>query len=130
MGRYNIGYEDTDKKLIVNIYGLDFEIKSVSKEMVEEYNKLVKNEVKDFKELEKYIDLFLGEGASDKINDKRKQDGYHEMDLKVIVSIIGLIVEVVSKDMTKSQETSINNINNNYHRNYRTNYNNYRGRRY
>ena len=93
---YKIGYEQTDKKVIVDIYGIQFEVKKVSKELLNEINN-IKDEELEEKELYKYVDLFLGEGASEKINAKRKQDGYDEMDYQVILAIIDTVISAYYK---------------------------------
>lgn len=88
---YKIGYEQTDRKVIVDIYGIEFEVKKIGKNLLEEIEK-IKNDNLEDEELYKYVDLFLGEGASIKINDKRKQDGYAEMDYQVILAILDTII--------------------------------------
>lgn len=119
MNNYKIGYEQTDKKTLVEIYGLEFEIKKISKELVKKLSELKESEITDFEELYKYVDLFLGDGASDKINAKRKEDGYDPLNYENILAIIELVVKV-QQDKFKTYETRYNN-----YKNYKN-----RGRRY
>lgn len=119
MNNYKIGYEQTDKKTLVEIYGLEFEIKKLDKSLIEKYKELDASEIENFEELYKFVDLFLGDGASDRINAKRKEDGYDPLNYENILAIIELIVKV-QQDKFKAYESKYNN----YH-----NYKN-RGRRY
>lgn len=111
---YKIGYEQTDKKVLVEIYGIVFEIKKLSKELLNEIKEIRDNDVEDLKELYKYIDLFLGDGASDKINAKRKEDGYDEMDYKVIIAVIDTVLSAYKKtyDEFNSYKNKFNNYGN------------------
>lgn len=114
---YKIGYEQTDKKTYVDIYGLTFETKKISNEILNEIKKIENEGLEDFNELYKYVDLFLGEGASEKINAKREQDGYDKMNYEVVLAIIELVVNV--------QKNIINSYGNRAYKN-----NNYRRKRY
>ena len=135
------GYEDTDKKIEIEIYGLKFEINNLDNNSYEKY----KNIDKDLGTLGKEIDLILGDGAVEKINAKRISDGYDKMDLNVELALLGCIFEsytnaitgnlfnkvdstvnsVVNKMNSYQNRTQIRNIkynrNNNYDRNYRGN---------
>lgn len=117
---YKIGYEQTDEKTLVEIYGLPFEVKKIGKDLVSKLNELRNKDVEEFDELYEYVDLFLGDGASDKINAKRKEDGYNELNYENILAILELVLSV-QRDKFKTYETKYNN--------YRK-YNNKRGRRY
>lgn len=90
---YKIGYEQTDKKVLVDIYGIEFEVKELSKELQKEIEEIKNKEVEDFDELYKYIDLFLGEGASEKINNKRKEDGYDKMNYRTLIAVIDTVLQ-------------------------------------
>lgn len=139
--KFNFGYEDTDKKIEISLYGLDFEIKNI--ESIEEYE----NIDKDNSDLvEKQLEKILGEGAIEKINNKRIKDGYEKMNLNIELNIFACIFETYAKEMTNgilnkvlnttndinNNINSISNINREQRRNYnRNNYreNNYRGNR-
>ena len=146
---YNIGYEQTDKELVVNIYGLEFKIRSMSVELKKELEELIKDENEDFELLYKIIDKMLEDGASDKINEKRKQDGYGKMSVQNIIAIVNLITKLQAQEIVKEQTQGVedtkqifngyNNQNgnrnyrrydnrNNNNRGYNNNYN--RGNRY
>lgn len=121
---YKIGYEETDKKEIVNIYGLEFELKKIDEKLLEEFKAIKSDEMENFEELYKFVDLFLGEGASEKINEKRKQDGYDKMTYANILAIIELVFKVREDEVKKYSDK--------YH-NYNKRINNYKynkGRRY
>ena len=59
-----IGYENTDKKIEIEIYGLKFEIKNVDK--IKEYENI---EDDDLNGLEKMIENLIGEGSINKLNE-------------------------------------------------------------
>lgn len=135
------GYEDTDKKIEIEIYGLRFEINNLDSNSYDKY----KNIDKDLSTLEKEIDFILGDGAVEKINAKRISDGYDKMDLNVELALLGCIFETYANSVTgnlfnkvdsvvnntinkidsyKNREQRRNNKynrNNNYNRNYRNN---------
>lgn len=129
-----ISYNDTDKKIEVSIYGLVFEIKGKINE--EDIREIEEN--KNSKEkVEEYINKLLGEGAVSKINEKRKKDGYDEIDLLIGTNILGLIFSVYAEEigsvvidnMTNSAKVLNNKydrINNQFRYNKNRNYNNRR----
>ena len=69
-----IGYENTDKKIEIEIYGLKFEIKNVEK--IKDYENI---EDDDLNGLEKVIETLLGENSINKLNEQRKKDGYEKI---------------------------------------------------
>ena len=83
-----LDYRDTEKKLSVDIYGLQFKIKRNELENVDT-KKLSEEE-----NLEEAIDRILGEGSSEKINEKRIADGYEKMDTGVALTILAFITDV------------------------------------
>ena len=87
------GYEDTDKKVEIELYGIMFEIKLDNKK-IEELTK-IKNEI-TLEEMEKYLDEILGENAVKKINNKRKEDGYKEIDENIALQIFMCIFQAYS----------------------------------
>ena len=105
------GYEDTDKKIEIELYGLVFEIKNLSNDKIEEFRNFDGN----LSEVEKQIEEILGNGTIEKINNKRIADGYDKMNLEVEVNILGCIFETYAKAMTNSTidrvSKSINDIN-------------------
>lgn len=134
------GYEDTDKTIEIELYGLIFEINNL--EDVEEYEKLDK---KNSNVVEAQLENILGKGAIEKINDKRMNDGYKKLDLKVELNILGCIFETYAKSITNGVLSKITNTaddinkevkdtNNNFtnrgqRRNYNRNNNYHRGNR-
>ena len=72
--RLSFGYEDTDKSIEVELYGLIFEINNINS--INEYEKLDKSNKNS---IEAQIEKILGKGAIDKINNKRINDGQKEL---------------------------------------------------
>lgn len=109
--RMSFGYQDTDKKIEIELYGLVFEIKNLSNEKIEEF----RNINNDLSEIERQIEDILGNGSVEKINNKRIADGYDKMNLEVEVNILGCIFEAYAKAMTNNTidrvSKSINDIN-------------------
>ena len=124
------GYEDTDKKIEIDLYGIEFKIKLDNKKIKELEN--VKDEI-SLKEMEMHIDEILGENAVKKINEKRKKDGYKEIDENVALQIFMCIFQAYSNsyigNITNYMENSNNKIENQYNRLNR-NVNKYRKRNY
>lgn len=122
-----IGYENTDKKIEIEIYGLKFEIKNVDK--IKEYENVEDN---DLNGLEKMIESVLGKGSIEKINEQRKKDGYEEIDSSVALNLLIGIYQTYTSEYTENIlqpfEKSINRINN-FNRETRR-YNNIGKRRY
>lgn len=131
----SIGYEDTDKKIEINLYGLVFEIRNLDNiEKLENVNK------GDINAVEAQIEELLGMGAIEKINKKRIDDGYNKMDISIELNVLGCIFEAYAKSITNGFTSKITNtindvnkdIENFENRAGRRNYNNssrYRGYR-
>lgn len=137
--RLSFGYEDTDKKIEVELYGLIFEInkKKIIDKDIENINKRSENEV------ENEIKEIIGEDSIEKINNKRMNDGYEKMTLDVEIAVLTCIYKAY---ITATSGTMINEIINtnkeiegrvientmnreqrrNYNRNNRRNYRRYR----
>lgn len=90
-----IGYENTDKKIEIEIYGIKFEIKNVNK--IKEYEDI---EDDDLSGLEKVIESVLGNGSIDKINEQREKDGYEKMDSTVALNILVGIYQTYMTEYT------------------------------
>lgn len=110
--RMKFGYEDTDKKIEIDLYGLIFEIKNLSNDKIEEFRNFDKN----LSNIERQIEEILGNGCVEKINNKRVADGYDKMGLEVELNILGCIFEAYAKAMTNNTidrvSKSINDVNN------------------
>ena len=119
-----IGYENTDKKIEIEIYGLKFEIKNVDK--IKEFENI---EDDDLNGLEKMIDSLLGEGAIKKLNEQREKDGYEKIDstvaLNILIGISQTYMTEYTNNIMQPLEKSIDRIErvNNYNREQRR-YNN------
>lgn len=126
----SFGYEDTDKKLEIELYGLVFEIRNLNS--IEELENLDKN---NYNSIEEQLEKILGKGSIEKINNKRRKDGYQDLDINIELNILGCIMETYAKSMTNNtlgrvldsvndMNKDIDNvINNNFNRNQRRNYN-------
>lgn len=115
-----IDYKDTEKKLEVNIYGLNFDINSKELENVDPKN------MND--NLDEVITKVLGEDAIEKINNKRKEDGYEEMDTQVKLTIITFLVETYVNASISPINNMVNRTNSKYN-NINRKVNNMRNRR-
>ena len=125
--KLSLSYKDTDKKIGINIYGLEFEIKP-------EIETIDTNNIKNMEEI---IDKILGDGAYKKINEQRIKDGYEEINSQIGLTIISACVNAYVDESIKPMENMIDNAKNksnkinNFNRWQRKNYNrNYRGNRY
>lgn len=138
--RLKFGYEDTDKKIEIELYGLVFEINNLDN--LEELENL---DAENGNAVEAQLEKILGKGAIEKINNKRINDGYKKLDLNAELSILGCIFEAYAKSMTgnvlERATNAVNSINKDIdkanigNREQRRNYNrnnsrnNYRGNR-
>ncbi len=126
--RLSFGYEDTDRSIEIELYGLVFEIRNIDN--VEKIRNINTN---NKEEIENRLEKILGVGSIDKINKKRKEDGYKELDLDIELNIFGCIMEVYSKNMlentigrtskvidelNKDMDSKISNFNREQRRNY------------
>lgn len=137
--RLRFGYEDTDKKIEIDLYGLIFEInkeKIVDKDInnIDERNENeVENEIKEL----------IGEDSIERINNKRKNDGYEKMTLDVEVAVLTciykayitatsgtMIDEIINTNKEIEEKVKNNAINREqrrtYNKNRRRNYRHYR----
>lgn len=124
------GYEDTDKKIKIELYGIVFEIKLDVKK-IEELTK-IKNDI-SLEEMEKYLDEILGENAVKRINEKRRIDGYKEIDENIALQIFMCVFQAYSNsyigNITNYMENSNIKLENQYNRMNR-NVNKYKRRNY
>lgn len=135
--RVSFGYEDTDQKIEVDIYGLVFEINKKN---------IVDKDLKDINEdedtIEREIREVIGEDSIEKINNKRLKDGYDEMTLDVEIAVLTCIykayITATSGNMidevmntNKELENKARNLDSEINREQRRNYNrnNYRRNR-
>ena len=109
------GYEDTDKKIKIELYGIVFEIKLDNKK-IEELTK-IKNDI-SLEEMEKYLDEILGENSVKVINEKRKSDGYKEIDENIALQIFMCVFQAYSEsyigNITNYMENSNTKLENQY----------------
>lgn len=121
-----LGYENTDKKIEIEIYGLKFEINNVEK--MKEYENI---EDDDLNGLEEIIEILLGKGAIKKLNDQRKKDGYKEIDsaiaLNILIGISEAYINEHTNNIMKPLENNIERVDN-YNRRTRRYNNRNRGR--
>lgn len=133
----SFGYEDTDQKIEVDIYGLIFEINK--KNIVgKDLNNI--NEEED--SIEREIRDVIGEDSIEKINNKRIKDGYDKMTLDVEIAVLTCIYKAYITatsghmidqiiDTNKKLENRARNLDSEMNREQRRNYNRnqYRGNR-
>lgn len=130
--KYKFGYEDSDKVVKVDIYGLEFKVNDIKKEEIEE---IQKNE-NDEEKVDKCLKQMLGEDAIEKINKKRKEDGYEKMDIKTKVGVLAFTFQAYCEELVNNVQglydkmyKSVNNVSN-YNRQYRRNNKYRKNRRY
>ena len=130
--KYKFGYEDSDKIVKVDIYGLEFKVNDIKKEEIEEIQKNQNDEEK----VDKCLKQMLGEDAIEKINKKRKEDGYEEMDIKTKVGVLAFTFQAYCEELVNNVQglydkmyKSVNNVSN-YNRQYRRNNKYRKNRRY
>jgi len=130
--KYKFGYEDSDKVVKVDIYGLEFKVNDIKKEEIEE---IQKNE-NDEEKVDKCLKQMLGEDAIEKINKKRKEDGYEEMDIKTKVGVLAFTFQAYCEELVNNVQglydkmyKSVNNVSN-YNRQYIRNNKYRKNRRY
>lgn len=135
--RISFGYEDTDKKIEVDFYGLVFEINNL-----DSIGELKELDQDNEDVIEAQLEKILGKGAIEKINRKRVSDGYKELDLNIELNMLGCIFEAYAKETTNNVLGRVTKITDNINkdmgnimnreqrRSYnRTNYNKNRNRR-
>lgn len=110
----NIDYKDTEKKLEVKIFDLPFEINKKELENIDT------KQITGNDNLEEIIDKVIGQGAVDKINKKRKQDGYDVMDTQVELTILTFITETYVDSSIRPINRVVDKYNN-YNRKFRRN---------
>ena len=135
--RISFGYEDTDSKIEINLYGIVFEINNL-----DSIDELKNIDQENENVIEAQLEKILGKGAIEKINRKRVSDGYKELELNIELNMLGCIFEAYAKETTNSvlgRVTKVtddinkdmgNIMNREQRRSYnRTNYNKNRNRR-
>ena len=135
--RLKFGYEDTDYKIEIDLYGIVFEI---DKEKI--INKDIKNiNENDEDTVKKEIEKVIGIGSVEKINNKRLSDGYKKMTLDVEIAVLTCIYktyitatsgtmvdEIIETNRNmENKAKNLGNINREQRRNYSKNQ--YRGNR-
>lgn len=140
--RLSFDYEDTDKSIEIELYGLIFEINK--KNIVDK--DISKIDERNGNEIEKEIKELIGKDSIEKINKKRLEDGYEKMTLDIEIAVLtciykayitatsgSMIDEVMNTN--KELENKARNLNVNTNREQRRNYsgnynrNQYRGNR-
>ncbi len=133
--RLSFGYEDTDKSIEVELYGIVFEINNI-----DDLEKIKEVDSNNENAIEELIESLLGKGSIERINNKRRKDGYKELDLNIEMNILGCIFEayargttegIVNKvtDVVEDINGNVENLNRyqrrNYYKNNRRNYRRY-----
>ena len=92
--RLSFGYEDTDKSIEIELYGIVFKIEDINE--IENIEKIDRD---NEEVIESVLEKILGQGAIERINTKRRNDGYKELDLIIELNILGCIFETYGKAM-------------------------------
>lgn len=128
MSKYKFGYEDSDKSVEVEIYDLVFKINDLSRQDIEK----VREKKDDDDSLDEFFEMMLGKDAIKKINDKRKKDGYPEMDIKIKAGVIAFVFDTYMTAVSDNVDKIFDKLNNkvNYLNNYNVNREQRRNNRY
>jgi len=103
--RLSFGYEDTDKSIEVELYGIVFEINNI-----DDLEKIKEVDSNNENAIEELIESLLGKGSIERINNKRRKDGYKELDLNIEMNILGCIFEAYAKGATEGIIDKVNNV--------------------
>ena len=103
--RLSFGYEDTDKSIEVELYGIVFEINNV-----DDIRKLKEIDSNNENAVEETIEKLLGKGSIERINNKRRKDGYKELNLNIELNILGCIFEAYARGTTEGIMNKVTNI--------------------
>lgn len=103
--RLSFGYEDTDKSIEVELYGIVFEINNI-----DDLEKIKEVDSNNENAIEELIEGLLGKGSIERINNKRRKDGYKELDLNIEMNILGCIFEAYAKGATEGIIDKVNNV--------------------
>lgn len=131
----NVGYEDTDEEVEIYIYGLKFEINK---------EKILEKDMENIEvsNIEEDMNDVLGDGAVEKINNKRILDGHAKMtvdiELKILSYVYARYIETATNpvienyyNVIEKQKNKVLNMytqkneKNNYKRNRRNKYRRY-----
>lgn len=130
-------YEDTDKKIEIELYGIVFEINKEA--MLNKDLKDLKNKENNEDLIETELEEVLGKNSIERINNQREKDGYKKMTIDIELSILGFVYQTFIQasannvlqpieDGQNELQNKIQNFNENrqYRRkNYRKNYRRY-----
>lgn len=103
--RLSFGYEDTDKCIEVELYGIVFEINNV-----DDIGKLKEIDSNNENAVEETIESLLGKGSIERINNKRRKDGYKELDLNIELNILGCIFEAYARGTTEGIMNKVTDV--------------------
>lgn len=125
--RMKFGYEDTDKKIEIELYGLVFEISNL--ENIKEIKDINREDVNV---VEAQLEKVLGKGSIEKINTRRLKDGYGKLSLANELNIFGCIFEAYAETMKNDVKNKIDIVTDNMNKDLnreQKRYNKYRGNR-
>ncbi len=124
--RYSLGYEDVNRNIEIEIFGLDFKMNIYN---IEHFKENTNN-----KSLDEQIDFIIGENATKRLNDKMVKDGHGEMMANDKTRIIGFLIETYTKvltdNMMRKAKDGIENAKKEMSNNGNQNYMNRSQRRY
>lgn len=105
--KISFGYEDTDKSIEIDLYGLVFKVNVKNRDIEDLKN--IKDNV-SLEELEGIINKYLGRNAVDEINRQRKQDGYGLIDEDIATQIIICIMRAYTNTMLSGLTDTMDDI--------------------
>lgn len=97
--RYNLGYDELENDIEVEICGLVFKVDCEKIENIKD-----KDEIDN---IEDTIENILGEGAIERINKKRIKDGYSELNASGLAKIYGFILKVYTEVITNNMMSGV-----------------------
>ena len=105
--KIRFGYEDTDKSIEIELYGLVFKVNVKNKDIEDLKN--IRDNV-SLEELEGIINKYLGRNAVNEINRQRKQDGYNVIDEDIATQIIICIMRAYTNTMLSGLTDTMDDI--------------------
>lgn len=101
-----LGYEDTNVKYEVDIYGIVFEINNLETN-IERLQNVNRN---DEKSIEEVIKIILGENSIDRLREKRLKDNEGELTITHELGILLFLMKMCRKAYAEKQRESIDEI--------------------
>lgn len=95
------GYENTDKEIELELYGLNFKFKQFTEEQARKCMNINRENIMEI------VDEIVGKDKIEKINEKRAQDGYEKMNEIIAMQLLAFIAEKCTVGLYKNMENNI-----------------------